>query len=250
MTKKPNRQKLLIFGFALSSLFTLTVNAQDSTSAHTLVEMWRSKLLPETFDTVLLEVELKDTPTNITIDIDQFFDFRKQLAHSRSVDPISGENHAVYQNGKVNMDVAYKQSPTAEQVEAQARSMGLLLQSQLDEFRIILPSDYQVVSYDGFVQYGGFVKGEQVTLQFKDLWQGGSVVTKSFIFSENGELVATYEPGQKSILAIIDIFKLGDNLRITTTSYTNRTGETVLMNEVTEYYQFNETLESTSFASN
>lgn len=156
----------------------------------------------------------------------------------------------VFRNNKLEMSASINESVSSADLYEQAVNLTNWYMAQLNEFRILLPEDYEIIADNGLVQYGDIVKGKQIIIKYKDIKHGNKEVEKAFVFSEAGELEATLEGRERPLLAVYDIFGFGDFLRVSVTTYTSVDGVAIKLHETREEYKFNKGLDQTSFASN
>ncbi len=244
-----HRSLKFLMPFAVNVICSF-VFAQDLTSAKTLVETWRTSLMPADFDSVQISVAQTFSSGEIW-SIEQFYDFRKDVVHSTTEDTGVGSNTMIFRNGKLEANMTLNESVSPEQLGNKGLGLITWFSAQLAEFRIFIPRDYEIVSYEGKIQYGDFAKGEQVTLSYLDVKEGNQLVTRSFIFSDTGELIATFEQGQgQPLLTVLEIFGFDDYVRVKATAYASDGQNAVKVYELREDYQFNKAFEATPFAFN
>lgn len=109
----------------------------------------------------------------------------------------------------------------------------------------VIPDDYEVVSYNGYVDYG-LVAGEEVALRHKPPFS--SMTTSKFIF-DNNELVAVL--GENTLfgttLTLYDFFGYEGYLRLNMTLYVYVEEKFELFEERRYDYKFNPQVEASLF---
>jgi hypothetical protein len=226
---------------------------QDLERARELVETAREQMVPSRLQTVEVKVTQKNLQTGESNTIEQFFDLRNEQVFSMA---FTGDgqvnNKLTFSNGelKTNLDGRNVESlgNVVQSGMEFSLSMGRFFTRQLTDFQVLLPTQYEVISYDGDVTYGDTLKGEQITLSFQDTRRDGDTVTRSFIFSKEGFVVGTFQTGRNTFLTSYEVFGFGDYLRVTSISYAVTDGYLQPLGEVREDYQFNKSIDRTSFA--
>ena len=244
MNPQTNCQRLVFR--VLVSLFISGLafaNSQDLTHARELVETWRQSTLPANFDSVLVNLEQTFHTSGTSASAEQYYDFRNKKVYSVAHDAAGNEdNYTVYENGGITTQMSYREDVNL----SQGLKLADWFRTQLNDYHVILPKTYKIISYDGIVNYGDIARGEQVTLSYRDVRRGNQEVTTGFIFSETGDMIATYQPG---FLTLFEFFGFGDYRRVKLRVYSVQDGRASLTYEAREDYQFNKMREETSFAS-
>lgn len=238
--------------FAL--LFSLNISfGQELERARDLVETMRQKMTMPHLDTIEVKVNQTDLRTGQSNTIEQFYDLKNQRVFSMAFDG-NGEknNETTFENGHLKTSLRLEGEVTAgglfDNTTPTALRLIAMFSSLLQEYRVFLPKEYTILSYDGMVQYGDIVKGEQVTLSFEDARRGGEQVTVSYIFTAQGELVGAFFSGSSPYLSVHEVFGFDDYLRIKTKTYAIDGQTAYPVHEIREDYRFNRSVDQTSFA--
>jgi hypothetical protein len=225
---------------------------QDLERARELVEHVRQMMTPSDVATVEAKTFRTNFRTGETDNIEQFYDLKNQRILTR----VLGANgqllsETIFDNGhmKTSMDVSGDTTVNdLADMTPTAMAMATNFSAQLREFRVFLPKDYELISYDGMVNYGNNIEGEQVTLAYDEARKNNEYTTVNYIFSKSGELIASIFPGSTPYVALHEIFRLGDYLRIKTKVFIIEDNTAYPFSELREDYRFNKHIEDSVFA--
>jgi hypothetical protein len=240
---------------ALVTLVSLSFSfGQDLERGRELVETARKNMVPSRLQTVEIKVSQKNLQNGEANTIEQFFDFRNDQVFSVAFDGTGQLNNKItFSNGelKTNLDGKNVTSlgDAAQSGTEFSLSMGRFFTRQLTDFEVLLPTQYEVVSYDGTVKYGDVLEGEQVTLSFQDIRRNDVAVIRSFIFSKEGQVIGTFQSMNNTFLTVYEVFGFGAYLRVTSLAYLIQDGKAQPLHEAREDYKFDQEIGETSFAS-
>jgi hypothetical protein len=229
-----------------------SILAQDLERAQELVEHVRQMMTPSDIETVEAKTFQTNFRTGETDNIEQFYDLKEQRVLTLLLDAEGQKvSETIFENGhmKTSMEIA-GETTVNELVDMTPTAMQMLtaFSAQLKEFRVFLPKNYELMSYDGGVNYGNNVQGEQVTLAYYDTRKNNNYTVVSYVFSKSGELIASFFPGETAYLALHEIFGFGDYLRVKTKVFIIENNTAYPFSEIREDYRFNRNIEDTQFA--
>jgi hypothetical protein len=224
--------------------------AQDLERAQELINGFHQKTAFVDPDSVYITVSQKNYEVDMTTTIEQFYDFRKNRVFSRAFDGNGNlNNETTYISNQIHTTLYTGSEPTvADSNSPTSVNLQINFASQLNNFYIAIPNDYDIVSYDGFVKYGEIIEGEQVTLSYKDNRKNNEVFTRSFIFSRQGDLVGVFYAGKSIHLTTMEVFGFDDYIRVKSLDYIIRDETAYPFHEVREDYLFNRSVSKTPFA--
>jgi hypothetical protein len=226
--------------------------AQDLERARDLVENVRQMMTPNGIETVEAKTFRTNFRTGETDNIEQFYDLKNQRILTRVLDA----NHqllseTIFENEHMKTSMEVSGGTTInELVDMTPTSIAMVtnFSAQLREFRVFLPKDYELISYDGMVNYGNSIQGEQVTLAYYEARKNNDYTVVSYIFSKNGDLIASFFPGTTPYLALHEIFGFEGYLRVKTQVFIIENKTAYPFSELREDYRFNKSIEDTDFA--
>jgi hypothetical protein len=236
--------------FLVAISFSLSV-AQDLTKARELVEHVRQGMTPQDIQTVEIKISRTHFRNNESDQIEQFYDLSNQRVITFVYDGNGQKlSESIFENNYMKTRMTVSGELTEEDVrEMTPDSVQIVTEylAQLEEFRVFIPRSYEVLSYDGMVDYGNNIEGEQVTLAYYDSRKNNNHTVARWVFSDTGELIASIFPGPPTYIAIHEIFGFGKYLRVKIKVFVIENGTAYPFSEIREEYYYDRDIDETQF---
>jgi hypothetical protein len=236
--------------FLIPILLSFSV-AQDLTEARELVEHVRQSMTPQDIQTVEVKISRTHFRNNESDQIEQFYDLRNQRVITFVYDGNGRKlSESIFENNYMKTRMTVSGELTEENVKQMTSDSTQIVTeylTQLKEFRVFIPRSYEILSYDGMVDYGNNIKGEQVTLAYYDSRKNNNYTVVHWIFSNTGELIASIFPGPPTYIAVHEVFGFAKYLRVKIKVFVLEDGTAYPFSEIREEYYYDRDINETQF---